>query len=76
MSCFYPFRLGTVIVLISSGIDFVSTPRLYSNRATRLWFVPEGAQSAWTLQETHHNSTSYARDEARTSEHLLDRQTP
>ena len=41
-----------------------------------LWFVPEGAQSAWTLQETHLNSTSYARDEARTSERLLDRQTP
>ena len=41
-----------------------------------LWFVPEGAQSAWTLQETHRNSTSYARDEARTSERLLDRQTP
>ena len=40
-----------------------------------LWFVPEGAQSAWTLQETHRNSTSYARDEARTSERLLDRQT-
>ena len=41
-----------------------------------LWFVPEGAQSDWTLQETHRNSTSYARDEARTSERLLDRQTP
>ena len=41
-----------------------------------LRFVPEGAQSAWTLQETHSNSTSYARDEARTSERLLDRQTP
>ena len=41
-----------------------------------LWFVPEGAQSAWTLQETHRNSTSYARDEARTSKRLLARQTP
>ena len=41
-----------------------------------LWFVPEGAQSAWTSQETRRNSTSYARDEARTSEHLLVRQTP
>ena len=40
------------------------------------WFVPEGAQSAWNLQETHRNSTSYARDETRTSERLLDRQTP
>ena len=83
-SCYNPLRLGTVIVLVSSGIDFVNTPRLYSDRATRgdrlpiwpLWFVPEGAQSAWTLQETHRNSTSYARDEARTSERLLDRQTP
>ena len=37
-----------------------------------LWFVPEGAQSAWTLQETHRNSTSYARDETRTSERLFD----
>ena len=27
-----------------------------------LWFVPEEAQSAWTLQETHRNSTSYTRD--------------
>ena len=73
---FNPLRLGTVIVLVSSGIDFVNTPRLYSDRATALWFVPEGAQSAWTLQETHRNSTSYARDEARTPECLLDRQTP
>ena len=29
------FRLGTVIVLVSSGIDFVNTPNLYSDRATR-----------------------------------------
>ena len=81
-SCYNPLRLGTVIVLISSGIDFVNTPRLYSDRATReiailaLWFVPEGAQSAWTSQETHRNSTSYARDEARTTERLLERQMP
>ena len=34
-SCYNPLRLGTVIVLVSSGIDFVSTPRLYSDRATR-----------------------------------------
>ena len=62
-------RFGTVIVLVSSGIDFGNTPSLYSNRATRysreiansaLWFIPEGAPSAWTLQETHPNSTSYA----------------
>ena len=33
-SCYNPLRLGTVIVLVSSGIDFVNTPRLYSNRAT------------------------------------------
>ena len=82
--CYNPLRLGTVMVLVSSGIHFVNTPRLYSDRATRLerlpfwplWFVPEGTQSAWTLQETHRNSTSYARDKARTSERLLDRQTP
>ena len=29
-----PLRLGTVIVLVSSGIDFVNTPRLYSDRTT------------------------------------------
>ena len=70
-SCYNPLRLGTVIVLVSSGIDFINTPRLYSDRANlALWFAPEGAP--WTLQETHRNSTSYARDEARTSEHLLD----
>ena len=34
-SCYNPLRLGTVIVLVSSGIDFVNTPRLYSDRATR-----------------------------------------
>ena len=33
-SCYNPLRLGTVIVLVSSGIDFVNTPRLYSDRAT------------------------------------------
>ena len=68
----------------SLQIDFVNTPRLYSDRATllelfanlALWFVPEGAQSAWTLQETHRNSTNHARDEAHTSERLLDWQTP
>ena len=32
-----------------------ATLREISNLA--LWFVPEGAQSAWTLQETHCNST-------------------
>ena len=35
-----------------------------------LWFVPEGAQSAWTLQETHRNSTSFSQDKAQTSEPL------
>ena len=34
-SCYNPLRLGTVIVLVSSGIDFVNTPRLYSDRAAR-----------------------------------------
>ena len=34
-SCYNPLRLGTVIVLVSSGIDFVNTPLLYSDRATR-----------------------------------------
>ena len=34
-SCYNPLRLGTVIVLVSSGIDFVNAPRLYSDRATR-----------------------------------------
>ena len=34
-SCYNPLRLGTVIFLVSSGIDFVNTPRLYSDRATR-----------------------------------------
>ena len=34
-SCYNPLRLGTVIVLISSAIDFVNTPRLYSDRAKR-----------------------------------------
>ena len=56
-SCYNPLRLGTIIVLVSSGIDFVNTPHLYSNRShplrkianLALWFVPEGAQSAWTL---------------------------
>ena len=32
---FNPLRLGTVIVRVSSGMDFVNTPRLYSDRATR-----------------------------------------
>ena len=34
-SCYNPLRLGTVIVLVSSGTDFVNTPLLYSDRATR-----------------------------------------
>ena len=34
-SCYNPLRLGTIIVLVSSGIDFVNTPLLYSDRATR-----------------------------------------
>ena len=34
-SCYNKLRLGTVIALVSSGIDFVNTPRLYSDRATR-----------------------------------------
>ena len=58
----------------SLQVDFVNTPHLYKGPChprkianLALWFVPEGAQSAWTLQETHRNSTNYARDEARTS---------
>ena len=39
-SCYNPLRLGTVIVLVSSGIDFVNTPRLYSDRATRWERLP------------------------------------
>ena len=79
-SFYNPLRPGTVIVLVSTGIDFVNTPRLYSlvtePRAKRdcqfaLRFVPEGAQSAWTLQETRRYSTSHARDEAGTSERLI-----
>ena len=35
-SCYYPLRLGTVIVLVSSGRDFVNTQHLYGDRATRL----------------------------------------
>ena len=34
-SCYNPLRLGTAIVLVSSGIDFVNSPRLYSDRTTR-----------------------------------------
>ena len=30
-SCYNPLRLGTVIVRVSSGIDFVNTPHLYSD---------------------------------------------
>ena len=33
--CYNPLRLGTVIVLVSSGVDFVNTPLLYNDRATR-----------------------------------------
>ena len=32
-SCYKPLRLGTVIVLVSSGIDFVNTPRVFSQFA-------------------------------------------
>ena len=34
-SCYNPLRLEIVIVLVSSGKDFVNTPRLYTDRATR-----------------------------------------
>ena len=39
-SCYNPLRLGTVIVLVSSGIDFVNTPCLQSDRATRWERLP------------------------------------
>ena len=39
-SCYNLLRLGTVIVLVSSGIDFVNTPHLYSDRATRCERLP------------------------------------
>ena len=32
-SYYNPLRLGTVIVLVSSDIYFVNTPRLYTDRA-------------------------------------------
>ena len=34
-SCYNPFRLGTLITIVSSGIDFVNTPSLYGDQATR-----------------------------------------
>ena len=36
----YLLRLGTVIVLVSSGICFVNNPRLHSDQATRLERLP------------------------------------
>ena len=39
-SCYNLLRLGTVIVLVSSGTDFVNTPHLYSDRATRCERLP------------------------------------
>ena len=30
-SCYYSLKPGTVIALVSSGIDFVNNPRLYSD---------------------------------------------
>ena len=82
---FNPLRLGTVIDLVSSGIDFVNTPRLHSDRATRLQRLPiwpyglcqrepkvPGLYKKHTATQLH----SYARDEARTPERLIDRQTP
>ena len=39
-SCYNPLRLGTVIVLVSSGFDFVNTPHLYSDRAARWERLP------------------------------------
>ena len=43
-SCYNPLRLGTVIVLVSSGIDFVNTPLLYrpSHPQGRLPIWPYG----------------------------------
>ena len=81
-SCYNP--LGTVIVLVSSGIDFVNTPRCIATEppAERdcqfglMVCARRSPKFAWTLQETHRNYTSYARDEARTYVRLLDRQTP
>ena len=66
-SCYDPLRLGTVIVLISSGIDFVKDCQF-----GHYGLCQRDSKSGWTLQETHRNSTNYARDEARTSECLLD----
>ena len=81
-SCKNPLRLGTVIVLVSSGIDVCIATEPPAKRDCQFGLMvgargcPEGAQSAWTLQETHRNSTSFAQDEARTPERLFDRQTP
>ena len=40
VKCYNPLRLGTVIVLVSLDINFVNTPRLYSDLATRLKRLP------------------------------------
>ena len=53
-----PLGLGQELSL-SLQVDFVHTPLFIAIKP-----VPEGAQSAFTLQETDHNSISYARDEA------------
>ena len=68
-SCYNPLR--TVMVLVSSGIDFENTPRLYSDRATRcerLQIWPYGLcqrepKMPGFYKKQHRNSTNYARDE-------------
>ena len=76
-SCYKPLRY----IPVSSGIDFVNTPRLYSEPPAKrdcqfgLMVCARGSPKLPGLyKETHRNSTNYAREEARTSECLLDRQ--
>ena len=83
-SCYNPPRLGTVIVLVSSGIDFVNTSRLYSHRATRIERLPIWPYCLCQREPKvpglykKHTATQLIMPEmkARTSERLLDRQTP
>ena len=68
-SCYNWLRRGTIIVPVSSGIDFVNTPHLYSDRAAAkrdcqcgLMVCARGSQKYLDLTrklETHLNSTSY-----------------
>ena len=56
-STFLWYKVFNIIIFLSYQIQNLMRVCSCEIVSSALWFVPEGTQSAWTLQQTHCNLT-------------------